>query len=127
MKKAAPPAPPAPRWRTYVSAVVAYMRTVLNTVVRPAFDLRTLVLAAIAVALLVDDTVVAESFRLPLGIVTFTLAMLHLFRKVVAPKVDRQALAAVAQTDPNAAASIYRSEILRDISIMFFVLFAAIR
>lgn len=126
-----PPAPPAP------SAVPTFLQSLLASllargqafysVVLAPFGLRTILLGGLAVLLLAHDAIAAKSFLMPFGLVCAVLAFTHWLRKVIAPDVDRQALAASAEATALGAALVYVAEKVGDIAVMFFILFAAVR
>jgi hypothetical protein len=79
---------------------------VVHSVVLAPFGLRTLLLIAVAAALLSLDVPLARAFGFSFGLVAAVLAFLHWFRKTQYPYLDFQPLIKKAEEHPIAAALV---------------------
>lgn len=125
--ESAPVPVPQTAWAAFVQALIAKAHGFYAVAIAPSLDLRTLLLVALAGALLVGDVVATKSFRLPLGLVFAVLAFQHWERKTVAPYLDEAAMVAKAEEDPLAASIVFAAAKARQVAVMLVVVLVAIR
>lgn len=103
------------------------LRAFWNTAVRPALDLRTVVLTVLGLWLLAADWKAAKALAFGLGMALIALAFLHWTRKTLNPYLDLSRFAEKAAEDPLASAIVLGGYFAFVIGFLGFLLLLVVR